>query len=257
MEKITSRQNTKVKYLAGLHTRKKRKETGEIILEGPNLVREALVSGVDLLEIFVTEEYYQKNNFAAGANVVLVSNEVMDKIAPSRTPQGIVARIKRPDISWREILKENRLLILEGLQDPGNVGTLIRTAAGAGSGGVILLGEGADPYQPKVLRATAGSIFKIPVAEIPKEEKNSFLDELGNHFSLFQARPGEGEDFREIRFPEKSALILGHETRGISPELANISLKTVTIPLEKGIESLNVAAAGAVLLFAMQFQRSS
>ncbi len=252
MEKISSRQNPRVKYLAGLHNRKKRKETGEIILEGPNLIKEAQKTGILFLEVMATQELLQKEKMLFPEEITVVTEEVMAKIAPSKTSQGIVARIKRPVFSWKDILGKNRLLILDGLQDPGNVGTLIRTAAGADFGGVVLLGEGADPYQPKALRASAGAIFKIPLAEIPSPETKQFITEMESSFLIYKAEPRGGKDYRQVEFGKKCALILGHETRGFSPEFEEVPTTSVSISLTREVESLNVAAAGAVLLFGMK-----
>ncbi len=252
MEKISSRQNPRVKYLAGLHNRKKRKQTGEIILEGPNLIEEAQKTGILFLEVMATEELLQKEKLFSREEVTVVTEEVMAKIAPSRSPQGIVARIKRPVFYWKDLLEAKRLLILDRLQDPGNVGTLIRTAAGAGFDGVVLLGEGADPNQPKALRASAGAIFKIPVTEVPSPEIKQFISELESSFSIYKAEPRGGKNYRQVAFGKKCALILGHETRGVSPELGEIPITSVSIPLTREIESLNVAAAGAILVFGMK-----
>ncbi len=257
MDRISSRQNPRVKYLKGLHTRKKRKETGEIILEGPNLIEEARRANFPFIEVLVTEDFLAKEGIFNSERLTIVTEEVMEKIAPSRSPRGIVARIKKPFFSWEEIIKEERVLILEGLQDPGNVGTLIRTAAGAGFGGVILFGEGADPFQPKALRATAGAIFKIKVAEVGNRDKEGFLSELRKDFVVFRADPGTGKNYKKVDFPEKCALILGHETKGISKEMDDQSFIPVSIPLSRDVESLNVSAAGAILLFAIKHGKST
>lgn len=252
MGKITSRQNPRVKYLASLQSRKERKKTQETILEGPNLIKEANRAGIDFIEILATEDFLATEGFYFKEKITLVSEEVMDKISPTRTPRGIIARIKQPYYPWQELLGGEKLLLLEGLQDPGNVGTLIRTAAGADLDGIILLGEGADPYQPKVLRASAGAIFWIPVGKVKQEERDSFFSELPRDFSLYVAQPGQGRDFRQVKFAPKSVLVLGHETRGISGDFSGRSVKKVSIPLAREIESLNVAAAGAILIWAMQ-----
>lgn len=257
MDKITSRQNPRVKFLTGLHNRKKRKETGETILEGPNLVSEAIKNGIVLLEVMATENFLQKIEIIEPERVTVVTEEVMAKIAPSRTPQGIVARIENPSFSLKEVLQEEFLLVLEGLRDPGNVGTLIRTAAGAGFGGVVLLRNGADPYQPKSLRASTGAIFQVKVNEVNKSEEEQFLSELKKRFKVFKAETRGGKDYRQVEFFSKTALILGHETKGISLKLDDPSFVPVSIPLNPGVESLNVAAAGAILLFAIKHRKST
>jgi len=252
MDKITSRNNPRVKYMVSLSRPQGRKKTGEVLLEGKNLVEEAVQKGIELLEVFMTEEFYEREKINFATKMVLVPEDVLKKIATTKTSPGIVARIKPERMSWKEVQCGKRLLILDGLKDPGNVGTLLRTAAGGGIEGVILLNHSADPWQNKVLRATAGTIFEMKVAEVLDEEKKEFFKVLEHNWKIYLADPNKGRDFREVDFSERSVLVLGHETKGISSDFYELVHERVTVPLQRGIESLNVAAAGAILIYGMQ-----
>ncbi len=253
MELITSRQNKRIKHLRALYSTNLGKETGETVLEGPYLLQAARECNVNILEIFMTERFLVENPEwgETGLPSFLVTEEVMDKAAEAVTPQGIIARARRKYTALEELLKSEKLLVLDGIRDPGNAGTLIRTAAAAGMDGVVLLAPAVDPFQPKVLRATAGAIFRIPLNVLQEEGQENFFHGLEEKFSIYLAQTQKGENYLKVQYETPLALILGSETEGLRNRVKELKAKTLSIPLYGGVESLNVAAAGAVLMFSL------
>lgn len=249
MEKIMSRQNPRVKHMVSLHDPRKARQAGEIVLEGPHLLHEALSTEQEILEVFMTEEYRQAHpSLPEEIPVTLVTEEVLQKAAATKTPQGLVVRARRPCWDRETVLGGETLLILDHLQDPGNVGTLIRTAAAAGLQGLLLLGGCPDPFHPKVLRSSAGAVFRLPHVLLRQEED---LGKLLSSYHICIAEANMGVDYRNVKYDTPLALLLGSEARGVRKELKTMDHTALTIPLQGGVESLNVGAAGAVLMFAL------
>lgn len=223
---ITSLANEKIKEAAKLLEKKYRDKTSTFLVEGFHLVEEARNANL-LLEVFTSDES------VAGT---LVSRGVIKKLSSTETPQPIVGIVKKP--STKEL--NNKVLVLDNVQDPGNVGTLIRTAIAFGFDSIIV--KGADVFSPKVIRASQGGIFKLNI--IQTDDIKSFFG-LG-HTVIGALLDKEAKSYNEIEVPKKLMLVLGNEGQGISNEVISVLDEKVYIPIS--FESLNVAVAGGILM---------
>jgi len=217
-----------------------------VLLEGPRVVREAVLAGVEL-ELLVLREDAPPIDAPADRTVVL-PERLFNALSTTVTPQGVMAVARRDTVPVSEALEAARragwpLVVLDGVQDPGNVGTICRTAAAAGAPALAVLEGSADPFGPKSVRASAGNVFRLEVA---REE----WAELAG-LSGYGAAAEGGEPLAEAAIEKRDLLVLGSEARGLRVE----GLRRVTIPVSAGVESLNVAAAAAVLLFEVRRRR--
>ena len=179
-----------------------------------------------------------------GVHCERVGETELESLADAVTPQGILAAVPIPDTAWPE--SATRVLVLDRLQDPGNVGTLLRTAEALGLDGAVILRGTADPWGPKALRAAAGSTFRLPLRVGPWSDVGGQLSRDG--FEIWAAESsGEGLT-RTERMPQKLALVLGNEGDGVDSEILVPGVRKVAVSLAGGVESLNVAAAGAILM---------
>ncbi len=248
---ITSVSNPAVKETVLLQTKAKaRRESGLFVVEGLRLVRE--VPPEDVVRAFAAEGFAASEEGTAlcerlGAEPV--SDAVMEKMSDTKTPQGILAVVRQKKRTLQEILETpGPLLILEHVQDPGNVGTLLRTAEAAGAAGVLMDAETADPWQPKVVRGTMGAVFRLPFAvtdDLPETVRA--LQESG--FRVCAAHLEGSEEYDRVRYPARTAFLLGNEGNGLSPEITALADVRIRIPMMGQAESLNVSTAGAVLLY--------
>lgn len=242
MEIITSKDNTRVKNAKKLY--KKKNRTSSYLIEGQHLYEEALASGAEFKQIFVTEK------FADTPDATLISDEAMKFLSDAETPQGIIAEISLEASTLKpEQLK--KLLILENVQDPGNVGTMIRTADAAGFDGVILTVGSADIYSPKVLRTMQGSHFHLPIFQ--ENDAQALYQRLKTQGTTVIATTlsETSVDYRTLSQPEKFALIMGNEGAGITPETSVIADILAHINMPGQAESLNVAVAAGIMIFSL------
>jgi TrmH family RNA methyltransferase len=216
-----------------------KREPGEVLLEGPRVVREASAAGLELELLAVREDV----DFEVPAlRTVVLTERVFNAVSDTVTPQGVIAVAHRSPVPFAEALAAARaahwpLLVLDGVQDPGNVGAIARSAAAAGAPALAVLEGSADPYGPKAVRASAGNVFRLLVAEATNADLAG-LDAWG-------AAAEGGEPLDQAPIERADALVLGGEVRGLRAPVNH----RVTIPLAPDVESLNVAAAAAVLLF--------
>ncbi|MBI3652259.1 MAG: RNA methyltransferase [Acidobacteria bacterium] len=275
VEKITSKQNPLIK-------RFRRVRSGDehhlIFIEGIRLIEEALKAGVHFesiayslaLEANERGAQLQDDLLHVPCRGALVPQQILDAIADTETPQGIVAIASRPHFELADVFNAYVPLILvaDELQDPGNIGTIIRTAEAAGASGVVTTRHTVDPYNLKALRASMGSAFRLPVAsDIKRADLLKICNERGVKIvasRLPVKERGVLEDAaivaREARhteadFTQPLALVLGREVSGVSEEMTAQADTFVHIPMAEGIESLNVAAAATVLLYEAARQR--
>ncbi len=191
----------------------------------------------------------------AGAEVCLLDAEVIERLAPTRTSQGLLGVARMPSTDLQHVLQGNPVVILEGIQDPGNTGTLLRTARAAGAGGAVLVG-GADPFNSRAVRAASGATFRLPLVRLNPEQAPMLLQALDQAgFGLACAEAHDGQDLYQAPFPTRMALVLGGEVRGVSEACRRAAVARWTIPLAGDCESLNVAAAAAVILFEARRRR--
>jgi len=248
----------RVKALLGSRGKKFRREEKQFVADGIQSVREALSPKIDsaptVERLYVTEQGLQKLHEEIDAQVLAeveifpVTDEVMKAMADTESPQGILALCSYREMNLYKLaaLKPTRLAYFWELQDPGNSGTVIRTADACGFDAVIFSDKSVDIFSPKTVRATVGSLWHIPVVEsVTLEDLFTFAQENG--FTTI-AMAGEGSDsFLSLDIPAKSLLIFGNEARGL-PELVEVNAR-VHIPMKGYSESLNVASAAAITMF--------
>ena len=247
---ISSKSNSKIKYIKKLmSSAKERRRNGVFVVEGLRIVRE--VPEELLAELYVSESLVSSGRVPEAdlPKAEIVTDEVFRFLSDTVTPQGILAIVKKPsyslDLSYYK--DRARILLLDDIQDPGNLGTILRTAEAAGTDLVILSEGCADLFNPKVIRSTMGSIFRVPfltedpVTAIPR------LKEAG--ISVYGAALEGAVDFRSVTFPEKTAIVIGNEGNGISSEVLDLVDEKIKIPMEGKVESLNAAVSTAILLY--------
>lgn len=248
-ERITSRSNPLVARLKKLNSKRSvRREEGVFCGEGPKLLAEALKWGAEL-ETVICAESIELPDLPSTVRVVEVPNNLLPAVADTESPQGIVFTCKGNNLSLPEHLDGTRYLILDGVQDPGNVGTIWRTADAFGADGLILCGSCADPWSPKTVRATMGAIFRMPVYEATLEEAAETLSAAGIPLYATALRE-DTVDVREVSL-SKAAVIIGSEGRGVSDLALELCRKTIKIPMTQRCESLNAAVAASVVLWEM------
>lgn len=262
MERISSMNNPKVKQWSSLLKKKGRDETGLFLLEGLTSILEALHHGaavetviiLDEDESFITET--SSTIHAALENLpfkkphfVAVPMQVLNKVTETHSPQGVVAVIKQPDHTVQDVQlhQKGMYVLLDGIQDPGNLGTIIRTADAAGAKAVII-GEGTvDLYNPKVVRSTMGSLFHLPIIKEKLEVIIPTLKENG--MAVVGTRLSDSVAHFHYQYPEMVGVLVGNEAKGVSESVADYIDHWVKIPMVGAAESLNVAIATAVILY--------
>lgn len=247
MEKISSRKNSYIAELRALASDGAfRRERGEYLADGMKLLKEALASGAPVRSVLWKERAEELPGLE-GARQYAAPGELFDYASPMKNSPGPLFTVELPAGDRSSPLAS--AIVLEGVQDPGNVGTVIRTADAFSVGAVILCGACADPWQPKAVRATMGAVFRQRILCLPTGELADFLSEKG--LPLYGAALSEtAEDVR--RFDLKGAAVaVGSEGRGLSDELLSICQKQVLIPMDGRSESLNAAVAASILMWEM------
>jgi len=241
---LTSRDNARVKRWARLAAESKfRRNERRTLIEGPHLLAALLGQGMKPVAVIVTEEALEKEEVRtlAGDSPVLVSKGVFRSIVDAENPPGIAAEIAIPKRNQRG----DAQVFLEGVQDPSNVGAIIRSAAAFGIGRIVLDAACADPWSPKALRAGMGGHFSLRI-----DDTKAFADELKSfEGTLVCTVPKGGISLRKLSSEKPLGWIFGAEGKGVSPQAAHHANIRVTIPMSSGTESLNVAAAAAICLY--------
>jgi RNA methyltransferase, TrmH family len=248
-ELITSVRNERVKHAAALARRRVRRDRGQHLVEGPNAVGEALAAGV-VEELFATEEAAGELEVPAGVTLRLVVDHVLDRLADATTPQGIVAVARTSTARLADVVGRGLLVVLHEVADPGNAGTIVRTADAVGATAVVATAGSVDLFSPKAVRAAVGSTYHLPlVVEVDLAEVAHACRAAGQAVLGLDAA-GQRSVFDLESHHEPLALVLGNEAHGLAVD-ADASLDaTVAIPRWGRAESLNVAAAAAVSLYA-------
>ncbi len=226
------------------------------LAEGDNLCRELFACRPELVKtVFVTEEYL-KENPVEGFDVVILPDFILNSLCETKTPQGVVAVAAFPEAASVGFIGDALVVYLDNVKDPGNVGTIIRTADASGADAVVLSKECADIYNSKTLRATMGSVFHINV--FYEDEYLSVLKQLKeNGFNIFAGCLDAENFIYDENFKSKSVICIGNEAHGISPELIKIGVRKVKIPIPGKAESLNAAVAGAIMMYEAVRQRGT
>ena len=248
MEQITSRANPLISHVRHLAASAAyRREQNLFVCDGYKLLQEALRWNGGIRTVLVAAGSAVPEDLPPDVRTAAIPPDVMRSVSPSRTPQGVLCVCAIPSRTLPERLDGRRYLVLDGVQDPGNVGTVLRTADALGADGVLLLPGCADLYNPKTVRATMGALFRLPAWNCTAEQ----LDALLRRSALPLYGAAVREDARDIRDADWSrfAAALGSEGRGLSAQTLSLCAGTVRIPMRSRCESLNAAMAAGVLLW--------
>lgn len=259
---ITSVSNPRIKQVVLWRDKaKERKKDKVFVAEGLRICEEAPIELIK--EVYLTEDMMEK----VKANKPLweklghtgyetVSNEVFEKMSDTRTPQGFLSILRQPQYELEQLLaKKNPLfLVLENLQDPGNLGTILRTSEGAGVTAVIMSSNTVDIFNPKTIRSTMGSVFRVPFIYVETlSETLQKMHEAG--VKTYAAHLQGTEYFHSMTFTEPTAFLIGNEGNGLTKETADLATSYVKIPMEGQLESLNAAIAASLLVYEAYRQR--
>lgn len=279
MLRLTSVNNDRVKDITKLiKSAKRRRESRSFVAEGIRLVSE--VPPEKLISLYIEETFYEKldksqdydeSDFERGfrdrimalikaaeekESFFLVNDAVMYKLSDTETPQGILAVVEMQDMEAENLLTDDDMpfiIVMDGLQDPGNMGTIIRTAEGAGVTGILISSDSVDPYSPKVVRATMGALFrmKLCISTDLKEDisllKEKGITVFGTHLS--------GKEFYDEDFRIPSAFLIGNEGKGLKDDVAETADRLLRIPMKGRVESLNAGVSAAVVMYEVLRQR--
>lgn len=252
IKKIESAQNKLYKNWKKLHRRKDRKQQRTMLIEGEHLLKEAVLSKQPILAWITLEEkvdhLYAQNWFVSGkAPHYVLPPKLFATLTQTETSQGLLAEVSLPDWSEQQLLAGHTTLLLDEVQDPGNLGTMIRTAEATRTDG-IWLGQGSvDPTNSKVVRAAMGSSFRLPLIQTDLKKLIPRLQKQG--VKVVSTSPRATTVYHQLKFPQKVAFLLGNEGRGIHPELVSLVDEEVVLPMWGHTESLNVSVTAAVLLY--------
>ena len=248
VKEITSLENKVYKQTKKLLSRADRQKQGRYIAEGKRLVADAVSAG-DAEYIFVSRSYKGE---LYDIDTYIIDDKMFGALSETTTTQGIVAVCKMRPRDIDELCGDT-LLIADNVSDPGNLGTLIRTAECSGVDGVVLTKGTVDPYSPKVVRSAMGSIFRMPIYFTDADE----LKEKLSGYTLVSTLLDGSTDLYETQFPKKTAVVVGNEAHGVSDEVAKMSDIRIKIPMLGGAESLNAAVAGSVVMYEIFRQKNT
>lgn len=253
-----------VRRLTGSH--QARRKSHETVVEGPHLIEEALAAGLTPRLVVYCPKWVERQEGRSflirlqslSVHLFYVTDRLFGEISQVETPQGILAVVPQPQpVELSQVMSQISapllLPIAAGVQDPGNLGTLMRAALAAGAQAFGVTGGTVEPFNPKAIRASAGAVFRLPVVHLEGE----WLTQLtGSGVQVRAAAAGQGAPYFDVEWSRASALLLGNEGSGLDPDLME-QAEVVTIPMSPASESLNVSMAGSVLLFHAAYQRQS
>jgi TrmH family RNA methyltransferase len=256
---ITSKSNPKIKEIRLLKQAKQRHARGEYFIEGIHPVEEALRQPLPMKTIAYSPRLEESERGAvllssarkefSGAEWLYVSDEVMGYLGDTQSHQGILAVAKKKEYRWEEIFqREGLILLLHELQDPGNLGTIFRAAEAGGSAGIVLSEGSVDPYSPKVVRASMGSLFRLPFL-MGQDLFTSLKIVRSKGFVVWAAAGHGGTIYWKVDFQRPSAVLFGQEGAGLPNSLMDAADGLLTIPMNPGVDSLNVAMAAGLVIY--------
>jgi len=258
---IESKNNSRLKEWKKLQTKKGRKESGLFIIEGEHLVEEAMKSNWPIVDLIVSDTYQAPRHWETSYPIlmqekIVLASALFPEISETQTPQGVAAIIKKRSEQEEEkwLTTGNLLLMVDHIQDPGNLGTMIRTADAAGVDAIILGRGTVDSYSGKVLRSSQGSTFHLPIVEKDLLDYIHKLKDAG--WTIIGTSLQEAEDYRNLHIQNDSkiAIVMGNEGEGIDSSILELVDQKVKIPIWGAAESLNVAIATGILLYHIQGQ---
>jgi TrmH family RNA methyltransferase len=257
---VQSKQNARLKELRRALAQPGREAGGLAGIEGPNLLEEALRAGLRVPVVFVAQGFeglVERLELEASTEILMLPRELLDSALATETPQSVAALVETPAWAWGQVLggqaEAALVVVLAGLQDPGNLGTILRSAEAFGASGVVSLPGTVSAWNQKAVRASAGSVFRVPVVTAGVAEAMARLCEAGVRVWTTAARGAEVVS--DVDLAGAVALIIGNEGGGVPAELAGLADGAVTIPCPGPVESLNAAVAASVLLYEASRQR--
>ncbi len=259
---ITSSANKKIKQVVQWQTKaKERKKDNVYLVEGFKMYEEAPEESI--LEVYVSEDALQKLSDSMKSKLnrtgyETVATDIFRKMSDTQTPQGILTVLRQPEYDLEELISDTNplLVVLENLQDPGNLGTIVRTGEGAGITGVIMSEQTVDIFNPKTIRATMGSVYRVPFVYV-KDMADALqkLHDKGIH--TYAAHLKGTTYYNDFTFDEPTAFLIGNEGNGLQKETADMAEHYLKIPMEGQVESLNAAIATSLLVYEAHRQRNS
>lgn len=255
---VQSRQNSRIKELRAAFHHSGKTDDGRIAVEGFHLLEEAIRSNLAITTLFFAEEQESRLKtlqLSPQTELLAVPGDLLRSVLATETPQPIAALVEAPAFHWNDLLRPNALIVVAaGLQDPGNLGTLIRSAEAFGATGMLSLPGTVNPWNPKALRASSGSAFRLPILFTTEEEGLSRLRQHGIRIAATTVEGGSS--LAEQDWIQPTAFLIGNEGNGLtSRQIASADL-SVTIPCPGPVESLNAAVAASILLYAASSSRN-
>ncbi len=255
---ITSTGNAQVKELLQLQKKSKaRNERNVFVVEGIKMFSEAPRNRIE--KVFISETLFNRKKQELnldGLKIEILSDKVFSHVSDTKTPQGILCIVRQKKTKLEEIFAQNpaHLMILDNLQDPGNLGTIVRTAEGAGVSGIILSKDCVDIYNPKTIRSTMGSIYRMPFLYV--EDLENTIDEVKKQgIKVYAAHLQGKNNYDEENYKTGCAFLIGNEGNGLRDEIAEKADIWVKIQMHGQVESLNAAIASSILMFEVCRQR--
>lgn len=245
MSSINEISNNKLKQIIKLHQKKYREEAGLFIVEGIKAIEELINSDIEIIEIYALKPF---DNLKLKNKINIVNEAIMKKIATTTSPCEIIAIAKQKKYSVEILKNKNKLILLDSIADPGNLGTIIRSSSAFGVEGIILFGNCTELYSSKVIRSSAGNFFKIPIVEI--KDLNT-LKKLSENYTLIGTALSKENNinFEECKKLNKFIIMFGSEAKGLSEELLNITDKNIRLNMKNNVESLNLAVCVSVIIY--------
>lgn len=263
MLRINSPSNAKIKEIKSLYRKRERWNKEKFIIEGIKILEECIDNNYPLVDIIFTDELFNINGgeelfkkINHYDKLINVPPKLFKEISNTESPQGImgIAKFKKNPIKSLYEVKNSFVLLLEEVQDPGNMGTIIRTADAFNVDGIIVTEGSVDIYNPKVVRSTMGSIFRVPIYHVL--DKMGTLEQLKSQGYYIYSTSLEGDKYiQDISFNRASVVLIGNESKGVSPKLYSLADKLFKIPLPGGAESLNVGVASSIIMYEAMRQR--
>ncbi len=260
---LTSPANPRLRAVAALRDRHERARRRQTVVDGAREVRRAIEAGIPVVEVYLSTEHRTDEEgratldaiLAAGLPIVQCGPRAFQRIAYGDRPDGILAVVETPSTTLTDLRlpADPLLVVLDAVEKPGNLGAIARSADAAGVDGIIVVDTAADPFHPNAIRASVATVFAVPIAVAPAEVARAWLHERG--IRVLAASAGAGRPYSEADLRGGVAIVLGSEARGLGPAWSGPDVELVHIPMAGLADSLNVAAAAAVLLFEARRQR--
>jgi TrmH family RNA methyltransferase len=249
LELIQSKDNQLIKEVKKLKEKRYREEQGKFFIEGYRFVEEAFKAGAHVEKLLISQKHYDKYKIifqdTKNAAVYVIKDSLFNDICDTETPQGIAGIIRKRD--YEDSFERGLFVLVDKVQDPGNLGTIIRTAHAAGAKGILYTNGTVDPYNEKTLRSTMGSIFYVPVLEDKNLQRTASMKEEG--YKIVASSLEAEENFFDTAYGSKVIIAVGNEGKGISDEVYALADIKVKIPMPGGAESLNASVAASIMIY--------